>query len=136
MESRKARQVFGLILFVIAFLFYFLAFQGKEFATIENISAGYSDNGSILLTRSIPFSAIHYYVCGDLKSENPIWFQIYLYDDQRTVVGKGDITADIPPGNFCKELIPLSLAFYPGSFTVEIVFDHDVIGATDFRIVE
>jgi hypothetical protein len=105
-------------------------------ADAQNVSAAYLENSAIVEAYILPLSSKHYFVCGDLQAEEPIWFQIYVFDANRKVIGNGDVRAEIPPGKFCLKIIPISGELSIGSYSVEIIYGHDVIGITNFVIID
>ncbi|MGH2581522.1 MAG: hypothetical protein ACRDFQ_01330, partial [Anaerolineales bacterium] len=94
------------LIFVVFVVFYTNSTTpGPEEIAVTDFSMAYALNGKTQKSNEIPTEAVM--VCGFLESQIPVWWQIYLFDNNNEVAGRGKPSLHTQPGDFCESILIL-----------------------------
>lgn len=133
--NTKLRVAIVLSIFFVLILISLLTKPIDDEVIVSHISVGYLENNEIVLTDVLPQRLSGYFVCGHLRSVNPQWLQIHIYDVAGNRLGGNDSRLKIKPGNFCEEII-LSSYLAPGTYNYEIIYAHNALFKGHFSVKE
>ena len=119
---------FGMFLFIS-----FITRSPSPDVSVSNISLGYLQGKEIVLSELLPSNRAKYFVCGNLKAQNPAWLQIHVFDPNGDRFGGNDARQKVQPDNFCEELM-LSSGFSPGIYDLKIINAHNTIYEVSFEV--